>query len=103
MKQEQTIQEELIVVKEQARKCFEKSRDSNQMDAAATFLAQVERILIQRIWYETLMSEINRTDPLPNPEEIYWPAKQTIAGTDDDDVAPKSKTRWVVLTEPKID
>jgi hypothetical protein len=36
------IKKELLIVKEQAWKCFEKSRDTNQMEAAASFLSQVE-------------------------------------------------------------
>lgn len=59
------LQKELATVKEQARKWFEKSRDSWQMEAAAMFLAQVERLLTSKIWLETLLAELGKTDPMP--------------------------------------
>jgi hypothetical protein len=69
---------ELAIVKEQARKGFELARELKQMEAAAMFLAQVERLLTQSIGLETLLSELNKTDKMPDPEEVYGPEVETV-------------------------
>ena len=56
---------ELELVKKEAWKSYEKSRDGNQMEAAAMFLAQIERMLTQKMGLETLMAELQRTDKMP--------------------------------------
>jgi cytoskeletal protein RodZ len=52
------IKKELLIVKEQAWKCFEKSRDTNQMEAAASFLSQVEWLIMKQMAYDTLIEEM---------------------------------------------
>ena len=58
------IQKELKIVKQEARKSYEKARDGNQMEAAAMFLAQIERMLSHQMWLETLMDQLKQTDPM---------------------------------------